>query len=155
MAFGPLDIEPPEALWPEPKGQAASLARVRGHPLQGAGNHGQLSGAVGLVMVKSAVPVACPIGRSTPGTCGHSRTARYSGSRAAGAAAGAFFAGGILRIILIVLAVLLSAYTAMLYVVGLLHSILVAGPDRWLERRHLTAKSHTDEQLGDAPDPRG
>jgi hypothetical protein len=27
-----LDIEPPEALWPEAKGQAASLARVRGHP---------------------------------------------------------------------------------------------------------------------------
>jgi hypothetical protein len=27
-----LDIEPPEALWPETKGQAASLARVRGHP---------------------------------------------------------------------------------------------------------------------------
>ena len=28
-----LDIEPPEALWPEAKGQAGSLARVRGHPL--------------------------------------------------------------------------------------------------------------------------
>jgi hypothetical protein len=24
-----LDIEPPEALWPETKGQAASLARIR------------------------------------------------------------------------------------------------------------------------------
>ena len=35
-----LDIEPPEALWPETKGQAASLARVRGHPLKGAGGHG-------------------------------------------------------------------------------------------------------------------
>jgi hypothetical protein len=34
-----LDIEPPEALWPETKGQAASLARVRGHPLHGAGGH--------------------------------------------------------------------------------------------------------------------
>jgi hypothetical protein len=34
-----LDIEPPEALWPETKGQAASLARVRGHPLKGAGGH--------------------------------------------------------------------------------------------------------------------
>jgi hypothetical protein len=54
---------------------------------------------------------------------------------AAGAAAGAFFASGILQIILIVLAVLLSAYTAMLYVAGLLHSIMVAGPKRWLERR--------------------
>src|SRR5215831_1720149 len=32
-----LDIEPPEALWPATKGQAASLARARGHPLQGAG----------------------------------------------------------------------------------------------------------------------
>jgi hypothetical protein len=34
-----LDIEPPEALWPETKGQAASLARVRGHPLHSAGCH--------------------------------------------------------------------------------------------------------------------
>jgi hypothetical protein len=34
-----LDIEPPEALWPETKGQAASLARVRGHPLHGPGGH--------------------------------------------------------------------------------------------------------------------
>ena len=39
MSFGTLDIEPPEALWPETKGQAASLARVRGHPLHGAGGH--------------------------------------------------------------------------------------------------------------------
>ena len=37
-----LDIEPPEALWPAAKGQAASMARVRGHPLQRAGGHGQL-----------------------------------------------------------------------------------------------------------------
>ena len=34
-----LDIEPPEALWPEAKGQAGSLARVRGHPLHAAGGH--------------------------------------------------------------------------------------------------------------------
>jgi hypothetical protein len=34
-----LDIEPPEALWPETKGHAASLARIRGHPLHGAGGH--------------------------------------------------------------------------------------------------------------------
>ena len=33
-------------------------------------------------MAKSAVPVACPISRSTPGTCGHSRTTRYTGSPA-------------------------------------------------------------------------
>ena len=39
MAFGHLDIEPPEALWPETKGQAASLARVRGHPLHSAAGH--------------------------------------------------------------------------------------------------------------------
>jgi len=32
------------------------------------------------------VPVACPIGRSTPGTCGHSRTARYADSPANGQA---------------------------------------------------------------------
>jgi hypothetical protein len=35
-----LDIESPEALWPETKGQGASLARVRGHPLHGVGGHG-------------------------------------------------------------------------------------------------------------------
>src|SRR5690349_3788074 len=35
-----FDIEPPEALWPETNGQAASLARIRGHPLHGAGGHG-------------------------------------------------------------------------------------------------------------------
>ena len=35
-----LDIEPPEALCPETKGQAASVARVRDHPLHGAGRHG-------------------------------------------------------------------------------------------------------------------
>ena len=39
-----LDIEPPEALWPETKGQAASLARIRGHPLHGAGGHQANSG---------------------------------------------------------------------------------------------------------------
>ena len=43
-----LDIEPPEALWPETKGQAASLARVRGHPLQGAGITGQIPGQLGI-----------------------------------------------------------------------------------------------------------
>jgi hypothetical protein len=43
---------------------------------------------------------------------------------AVGAAIGAFSASGIPRVILIVLAVLLSAYTAMLYVAGLLHSIM-------------------------------
>jgi hypothetical protein len=43
---------------------------------------------------------------------------------AVGAAVGVFFAGGILQVILIVLTVLLSAYTAMLDVAGLLHSIM-------------------------------
>jgi len=42
MAVGHLDIEPPEALWPETKGQAASLVKVRGHPLYGAGTHGRM-----------------------------------------------------------------------------------------------------------------
>src|SRR6516162_546871 len=42
-----LDIEPPEALWPATKGQAASLARVRGHPLQTAGSHGTNKGRRG------------------------------------------------------------------------------------------------------------
>lgn len=36
-----LDIEPPEALWPENKGQAASLARVRAIPLCCAAGHGR------------------------------------------------------------------------------------------------------------------
>src|SRR5215470_19141411 len=34
-----LDIEPPEALCPATRGQAASLARVRGHPPHAAGGH--------------------------------------------------------------------------------------------------------------------
>ena len=44
-----------------------------GHPLQGAGQSRR---------EKLDVPVACPIGRSTPGTGGHSRTDRYTGSPA-------------------------------------------------------------------------
>jgi hypothetical protein len=43
---------------------------------------------------------------------------------AVGAAVGAFFASGILQVILIVLAVLLTAYSVMLYVAGLLHTIM-------------------------------
>ena len=43
-----LDIEHPEALWPETKGQAASLARIRGYPLHGAGGSGAGQGAAGL-----------------------------------------------------------------------------------------------------------
>ena len=39
-----LDIEPPEALWPETKGQAASLARIGGHPLHGMGSQQANSG---------------------------------------------------------------------------------------------------------------
>jgi hypothetical protein len=38
------------------------------------------AGASGLE--EAAVPVACPIGLSTPGNYGHSRTARYAGSPA-------------------------------------------------------------------------
>jgi hypothetical protein len=52
-----------------------SLARVRGHSLHGAGSH-----------ETDGVPVACPIGRSTPGAHGHSRTARHTGSPAYGQA---------------------------------------------------------------------
>ena len=45
-----LDPEPPGPLWPETKGQAASLARIRGHPLQGAGGHrGKFRGQLGIV----------------------------------------------------------------------------------------------------------
>jgi hypothetical protein len=36
-----VDSEPPEALWPAVKGQAGSLARVRGHPLHRAGDHAE------------------------------------------------------------------------------------------------------------------
>lgn len=49
---------------------------------------------------------------------------------AVGASVGAFSASGILQVILIVLAVFLSAYTAMLYVAGLLHSIMSRVRDR-------------------------
>jgi len=35
-----------------------------------------------VVQTAEVVPVACPIGRSTPGTHGHSRTAGYTGSPA-------------------------------------------------------------------------
>ena len=38
--------------------------------------------AAPLVRDEGAVPAACPIGRSTPGTHGHSRPARYTGSPA-------------------------------------------------------------------------
>jgi hypothetical protein len=41
-----------------------------------------------------------------------------------GAAVGALYASSVLQVILIVLAVILSAYTAMLYVAGVLHSIM-------------------------------
>jgi hypothetical protein len=60
---------------------------------------------------------------------------------AVGAAVGAFSASGILQVILIVLAVLLSAYTAMLYVAGLLHSIMSRVRDR---PRHGQAEARTD-----------
>ena len=44
---------------------------------------GQLMGAYGSDVLRSKrVPVACPIGRQTEGTHGHSRTARYVGSPA-------------------------------------------------------------------------
>ena len=65
-----LDIEPPEALWPETKGQAASLARVRGHPLDSAAGHQADPGsgwAQVEVWVSSPNP---PVGVFTPaGTC--------------------------------------------------------------------------------------
>jgi hypothetical protein len=49
-----------------------------GHPLHGAGDHGLPT----VARTEDGVPVACPIGRSTPGTCGYSRTARYTASPA-------------------------------------------------------------------------
>jgi hypothetical protein len=60
MTSGHLDTEPSEALWPETKGQAASLARVRGHLLHGAGRI-------------DPVPAACPIGQQNRVIHGHSR----------------------------------------------------------------------------------
>jgi hypothetical protein len=39
------------------------------------------SGAA-LISSTASVPAACPIGRSIPGTYGHSRTERYTGSPA-------------------------------------------------------------------------
>ena len=63
---------------------------------------------------------------------------------AVGAAVGAFSASGILQVILIVLAVLLSAYTAMLYVAGLLHSIMSRVRDR--PAGHGQAEARTAER---------
>jgi len=114
-----LDIEPPEALWPDTKGQAGSLARVRDHPLHGAGKIPRALGcgpgrprcvpelpaiandrrqlySLNLKETRASrapmcqvpcatvdgVPVACPIGRSTPGTHDHWRIAGYTGSPA-------------------------------------------------------------------------
>jgi hypothetical protein len=68
-------------------------AEVQQRPLTCASKHNQrhtrqLAGtttkrpALPLVRDQEAVPAACPIGRSTPGTHGHSRTARYTGSPA-------------------------------------------------------------------------
>jgi hypothetical protein len=54
---------------------------------------------------------------------------------AVGAAVGAFFASGILQVILIVLAVILAAYTVMLYLAGLLHSIVTMPGRRAHARR--------------------
>jgi Transposase DDE domain group 1 len=48
-----------------------SLAAVRGHPLHHAGLHRP-----------EGVPAACPADRSTPGSNGHFRTTRYTGSPA-------------------------------------------------------------------------
>jgi hypothetical protein len=50
-----------------------------GHPLHTADDHG---GYQPSCAPADDVPVACPIGRSTPGTHGHSQTARYTGSPA-------------------------------------------------------------------------
>jgi hypothetical protein len=58
-------------------------------PLSGhfTGNHdGLLTKQDDLTVPKEAVPAACPIGRSTPDTHGHSWTARHTGSPAYGQA---------------------------------------------------------------------
>ena len=34
-----LDIEPPEALWPETQGPGSEPGQIRGHPLHGADGH--------------------------------------------------------------------------------------------------------------------
>jgi hypothetical protein len=54
---------------------------------------------------------------------------------AVGAAMGAFFASGILQVALIILAIILAAYTAMLYLAGLLHSIVTMPKRRAHARR--------------------
>jgi hypothetical protein len=71
-----LDIEPPEALWPETKGQAASLARIRGHPLHGAGGHQANSrGQSGKGVVNGLTATAATSGKhQRPATTHNSRT---------------------------------------------------------------------------------
>jgi uncharacterized protein (DUF2062 family) len=54
---------------------------------------------------------------------------------AVGAAVGAFSASGILQVILIALAVILAAYAVMLYLAGLLHSIMTMPRRREHARR--------------------
>ena len=52
MSSGHLDIEPPEALWPETKGQAASLARVRGpSPASCGRSRGKFQGQLGIAVM--------------------------------------------------------------------------------------------------------
>ena len=47
-----LDIEPPEANWPETKGQAASLARVRGpSPASCGRSRGKFQGQLGIAVM--------------------------------------------------------------------------------------------------------
>jgi hypothetical protein len=75
-----LDIEPPEALWPETKGQAASLARIRGHPLHGAGGHqadsrGQPGKGVPSGLTATVTATAATSGKhQRPATAHNSRT---------------------------------------------------------------------------------
>jgi len=76
----PLDIEPPEALWPETKGQAASLARIRGHPLHGADGHqansrGSRAKAPRPELTATATATAATSGKyQRPATAHNSRT---------------------------------------------------------------------------------
>jgi hypothetical protein len=61
-----LDIEPSEALWPETKGQAESLARVRGHPLHDAGGHGKFQGQLGIGVGLGVRPEKQTVGPRAP-----------------------------------------------------------------------------------------
>ena len=68
------------AVQQEVQQHARAAASLSGHLHPPRAGMAAKRAAAPLVRDEEAVPAACPIGRSTPGNYGHSRTARYTGS---------------------------------------------------------------------------